>query len=73
MRIHFGRYAMRGGRQDSTARVVGGVDLRGRDGRMNWTKLRREIEEAMREVEKDSGNPGMVQRLEIQIQKGVRG
>lgn len=53
------------------SKAVGGVSLDGRDGGMNWAKLRREIEEAIQAVESDSGEPHLVQRIEIQIQKGV--
>ena len=71
MRINMGKYGMRGGRRDLLSQESSSVSLSGRDGGVNWSKLRREIELAMWEVSNDSGDPGLVQRIDIQIQKGV--
>lgn len=40
-------------------------------GTPNWTKLKREVREAIEEVAADKGSPGMVSRIDIQIQRGA--
>jgi len=69
MRIHLGRYAMRGGKQDDRHPTKSGVLLAKKNGELNLAQLVREIQEACDLVADDTGTPSMVQRIEIQIQR----
>lgn len=72
MRAHFSRYGMRGGGKDLSVATVSGVDLTKPNGEMNWSKLMREVQNAIDVVQSDGRSPGMVQRIEIQIQRGAK-
>ena len=71
MRINIASEAMRGG-QPSTDGGFRSDILHKKDGSLNWSLLRKFLEADIKAVEADSGSPGLVRRISIQIQKGAK-